>query len=237
MFGVSRPTVRRAIDILEDEGLLVRRQGLGTFVAKLRIEQPMRQVIGFSERMRRNGMTPSNRVLEMGATTVNQAGPTVGRAPRLEPNDPILRLARIRLAHDETVVLETNHLPIARFSDRERQDLAKQAVDGPLLEHYGVKISFFRETLEPVLLSAHEAGLLQTMPGTPGMLARIVTFDQARLPVEHSLSLVRGARCQYEITFAPSDVRSESRWHILQTQLEVGSPGFPSGMPTPDPEP
>jgi DNA-binding GntR family transcriptional regulator len=95
-----------------------------------------------------------------------------------------------------------------------------------LLQTYGVAISFIRETLEPVILSAHEAGLLRTQPGTPGMLARIVTFDQDGIPVEHSLSLVRGDRCQYEIAFAPNDVHAGG-WHIRQTQLEVESMSGP----------
>ena len=226
MFGVSRPTVRRAIDILANEGLLVRRHGMGTFVAKLSIEQPMGRVIGFSERMRRLGIVPTTRVLEIETVHARQADPAAAQAFDLQPGDRLIRLSRVRFANDDAVVLETSHLPEARFAGLAAHDLAHESLYAVLREHFGVAITFIREILEPVILSASEAALLRTQPGTPGMLARIVTFDQHGQPVEHSLSLVRGDRCQYEIAFAPTDLHpGGAGWHIRQTQLEVG-PGL-----------
>jgi GntR family transcriptional regulator len=223
MFGVSRPTVRRALDALAGEGLVVRRHGMGSFVTKVRIEQPMGRVIGFSERMRRIGMVPGSRVLEQDVIEARLADPTPVQALGLEPGGDLIRLSRVRFANDDAIILETIHLPHARFPGLDREDLATLSLYAVLQERYGVTISFIRETLEPVILSAHEAGLLRTQPGTPGMLARIVTYDQHGAPVEHSLSLVRGDRCQYEIAFAPSDVGAtgQAGWHIRQTQLEV----------------
>ncbi|MGI8484809.1 MAG: hypothetical protein ACR2OU_11175, partial [Thermomicrobiales bacterium] len=62
---------------------------------------------------------------------------------------------------------------------------------------------------------------LWTQPGTPGMLAHIVTFDQHGVPAEYSISLVRGDRCQYEIELAPDRENLGGGWRIRQTQLDV----------------
>lgn len=222
-YGVSRPTVRRAIAVLTEEGLLTRRQGMGTFVSKLRLIQPQGRVIGFSERMLRNGMAPSTRMLERHVLPARQAAPEVVSALAAGGSDLILRLARLRLANDEPLLLETIHLPLGRFADLETVDLERQSLYQVLKQRYDAQVTYLKESLEPVLLTPHEAALLRTQAGMPGMLARIVTFDQHYDPIEHSVSLVRGDRCQYEIELAPSDDGQAGGWSIRQTQLEVGT--------------
>lgn len=222
-YGVSRPTVRRAIEVLVEDGLLVKRQGMGTFVAKLKLLQPQGRVIGFSERMRRNGLEPSSRVLEQLVLSGKTVDPAAVRALNVSTDDDVVRLVRLRLANGEPVLLETIHLPLARFPSLDTVDFERESLYKVLLERYGSNISYIRESLEPVILTAHEAALLWTQPGTPGMLAHIVTFDQHGVPAEYSISLVRGDRCQYEIELAPNGQSVGGGWRIRQTQLEVGT--------------
>jgi GntR family transcriptional regulator len=219
-YDVSRPTVRRAIDVLVEEGLLVKRRGMGTFVAKLRLEQPTGRVIGFSERMRRNGLVPSTRVLELHVVLAKYAGPEVATALRLASDARVLRLSRLRLANDEPLVLETVHMPLDRFDGLEQENLETSSLYQILRERFGTEVKYIRETLEPVLLTVHEATMLRTQVALPGMLARILTFDRNGDPIEHSTSLVRGDRCQYEIELGP-DGSAGGAWSVRQTQLEV----------------
>jgi len=221
-FAVSRPTVRRAIDALVNEGMLTRRQGMGTFVAKLRLEQPPERVIGFTERMRRNGLEPSTRVLDRDVLPARATSPEIAGTLGLGANDRIFRISRLRLANDEPIVLETIHVPLARFPQLDAIDLGAESLYRVFGERYGVDVTFLRESLEPVLLTAHEAALLRTQAGTPAMLAKIVTFDQQHEPIEHSVSLVRGDRCQYEIELSPGHGAGERGWSLRQTQFEVG---------------
>lgn len=220
-YGVSRPTVRRAIEALVEDGLLVKRQGMGTFVAKLKLLQPQGRVIGFSERMRRNGLEPSSRVLEHLVLAGKTVDPAALRALDVSTDDNVVRLVRLRLANGEPVLLETIYLPLTRFPALESVDFERESLYAVLLDRYGANISYIRESLEPVILTAHEAALLWTQAGTPGMLAHIVTFDQHGVPAEYSISLVRGDRCQYEIELAPEGERHGGGWRIRQTQLDV----------------
>lgn len=231
LFHVSRPTVRRALDHLTERQLLIRRQGMGTFVAKLRIEQPMGRVIGFSERMRQNGLTPSAQILEAVVLDAASTDPAAIRALELTGTDQVFRLSRIRFANGEPMLLESTHLPFGRFPSITTANFEQGSLYQFLQDTHNTDVTYIRETLEPVLLSPHEGNLLRSPAGTPGMLARIVTFDQHGAPIEHSLSLVRGDRCLYEISFAPGEGSNGGGWHIRQTQLELQSPMTKAGTP------
>src|SRR5215469_10412730 len=92
--GVSRLTVRAALDDLAREGYLVRRRGSGTYVQQPKITQQL-TMTSFSEDMRRRGMVPGSRTLSMSTIL---AGPRLGRFLNLSPGDEVVVVKRLRLA-------------------------------------------------------------------------------------------------------------------------------------------
>src|SRR4051795_7650087 len=105
-FGVSRLTVRAALEELVREGYLVREHGRGTFVSEPKIAQQL-TLTSFTEDMRRRGMVAGSRTLELKTT---HAGASVGRALALSPDAPVLRTRRLRLADGEPMAIETLHV-------------------------------------------------------------------------------------------------------------------------------
>src|SRR5215470_15603958 len=105
--GVSRLTVRAALDELTREGYLVRRRGSGTYVQQPKIAQEL-TMTSFSEDMRRRGMTPASRTLSL---TQELAGARLGRLLHVSPSEEILVIKRLRLADGETMAIETLHIP------------------------------------------------------------------------------------------------------------------------------
>src|SRR5881409_2584719 len=105
--GVSRLTLRAALDELVREGYLVRRHGSGTFVSEPKIAQQL-TLTSFSEDMRRRAMTAGSRTIELKET---HAGAAVGRALRLSPDERVVLIRRLRLADGEPMALETLHVP------------------------------------------------------------------------------------------------------------------------------
>jgi len=100
--AVSRMTVRKALDGLVSEGLLVRRQGSGNFVSA-RVEKNFAKLTSFSEDMRARGRTPRSVWLKRAAGTVT---PEEALALRLSPGTPVFRFNRIRYADDAPMALE-----------------------------------------------------------------------------------------------------------------------------------
>src|SRR5438045_7046857 len=105
--GVSRLTVRAALDDLAREGYLVRRRGSGTYVQQPKISQEL-TMTSFSEDMRRRGMVPGSRTLSM---EKELAGARLGRLLHVSPSEQILVIKRLRLADGETKANETVQLP------------------------------------------------------------------------------------------------------------------------------
>src|SRR5437867_436270 len=101
--GVSRLTLRAAVDDLVREGYLVRRRGSGTFVSEPKIAQEL-TMTSFTDDMRERGMRPASRTLEL---RVSLAGARLGRLLRVSPSEPIVVAQRLRLADGESMVLET----------------------------------------------------------------------------------------------------------------------------------
>ena len=107
-FGVSRMTVRQAVDALVVEGLLQREQGRGTFVAPVKMDLEVR-LASFGEEMHRRGMEPSSRVL---AAEEVAATPDIADALDLLPGEQVFYLHRVRYADGEPMAIEQSWLPV-----------------------------------------------------------------------------------------------------------------------------
>ena len=104
--GVSRLTVRAALDDLVRDGMLVRRHGSGTFVSEPKIAQEL-TMTSFTEDMQRRGMVPASRTLDL---RVTPAGAHLGRLLHVSPSEPVVIISRLRLADRETMAIETLHV-------------------------------------------------------------------------------------------------------------------------------
>lgn len=183
-FGVSRITVRRAIDGLVQEGMLVRRQGSGTFV-RVRFEKNFSKLTSFSEDMRARGRTPRSVWLKRSAGTVS---PEEAMSLRSSPGTPVFRFHRIRYADDSPMSVEratvlADCLP------------SIDAVDSSLyeaLEQTGHRPVRALQRLRAVLFDAEQAELLAARERDPGLLVERIGFDRDGRAIEFSQSWYRG---------------------------------------------
>jgi DNA-binding transcriptional regulator YhcF (GntR family) len=104
--GMSRLTVRAALDDLVREGYLVRRRGAGTFVSEPKIAQEL-TMTSFTDDMRRRGLVPASRTLELNTVS---AGARLGRLLHVSPSEPVVVVKRLRLADRETMAIEDLHV-------------------------------------------------------------------------------------------------------------------------------
>jgi GntR family transcriptional regulator len=202
--GVSRLTLRAALDDLVREGHLTRRHGSGTYVSRPKIAQPL-TLTSFSEDMRRRGMVPGGRTLEL---RVVQAGARLGRRLQLSPEALVVRVKRLRLADGEPMALEVLHVPAALVPGLTQADLENRSFYELMEERYGVVISSATQTIEPTVTSAEESEALGVPLHSPAFLFERTTLTTSGQPIEFVRSFYRGDRYQLVTELLPSRSRN-----------------------------
>ena len=183
-FGVSRITVRKAIEGLVGEGILVRRQGSGTFVCA-RVEKNFSKLTSFSEDMRARGRTPRSVWLRKSAGSVT---PEEALTLRSSPGTPVYRFHRIRYADDAPMSLEYATVLASCLP-------ALEAVESSLyeaLERSGNRPVRALQRLRAVLFTAEQAELLQAKERDAGLLVERLGFLKDGRAVEFTQSYYRG---------------------------------------------
>ena len=188
--GVSRLTLRAALDELVREGYLVRRHGSGTFVSQPKIAQQL-TLTSFSEDMRRRGMEPDSRTI--GLENVH-AGPQVGRALNVSPAARVFRIRRLRLADGVPMALETLHVPVSVVPGLTPMQLEHASFYELLEERYGVVIASGLQTIEPTVTNEEESKLLDVPLHSPAFLFERTTRTVDDETIEYVRSIYRGDR-------------------------------------------
>ena len=182
--GISRITVRKAMDGLADEGLLVRRQGSGNFVGT-RIEKNFAKLTSFSEDMRSRGRVPRSEWLRRTEGVVN---PEEALKLALSPGTQVYRMHRLRFADDAPMALE--------YGTVVGWALPSLAAVGDslytALEAVGHRPVRALQRLHALLLDEEKARLLQAKPGDAGLLVERLGYLRDGRAVELSQSYYRG---------------------------------------------
>ncbi|MHB1162249.1 MAG: GntR family transcriptional regulator, partial [Chloroflexota bacterium] len=193
-FGVSRITVRQAVNSLMSDGLLHRQRGLGTFVRSNRIERELSTLTGFSEEMLARGLTPGTKLV-----FAEMADPDASVSARLqlEPGQKVFRMVRVRLANGEPMAFEVDYLPPDLGEKLMQEDLEEALYT--LFERYGVEIDWADQAIQPTPANEFIASHLGIKKGTPVLLMERVVYAIDGRPVELSRTSYRADRYIYRV--------------------------------------
>ncbi|HET7338666.1 MAG TPA: GntR family transcriptional regulator [Candidatus Dormibacteraeota bacterium] len=215
--GVSRLTLRAALDELVRDGYLDRRHGSGTYVTEPKIAQPL-TLTSFSDDMRRRGMTPGSRTLEL-TTTV--AGARLAHRLEVSPEARLVRVKRLRLADGKPMAMEVLHVPEALVPGLTRADFEDHSFYELLRERYGITIASGTQSIEPTVTSEEESEVLGVPLHTPAFLFERTTISESGRIVEFVRSIYRGDRYRLVADLVPQRSRNGRSAGVLRGATAV----------------
>lgn len=193
--GVSRPTVRQAVQRLVEQGLVVRRRGLGTVVVAPRILRSV-ALTSLYDDLSANGRHPATTVLAVRETAADDE---LASALALPAGAAVLSVERLRLADGTPLALMRNFLP-ARLLKGRPEDLLEKTGLYDLLRSQGVRLHAGKQVIGARRATAHEAKLLQAPKAATVLTMTRTTFDAEGNPVEHGSHAYLADRYSFKMT-------------------------------------
>lgn len=195
--GISRMTVRQAINNLVSQGILYRERGRGTFVSEQKFEQDISQLTSFSEDMRKRQLIPSTKIIKMNECT----GPSaIHDKLKLAITDVIYEIVRLRLANNEPIALETIYTPkklVGTLNDHQIEASFYRYLE----DTRGLSIKRGFQSIEAGLANSEEVTYLQIKKNDPVLIMHRISFldDAAGTPIEFVKSVYRADRYKFNI--------------------------------------
>ena len=190
-FAVSRITTRKAIDLLVDEGLVIRQAGRGTFVVEDLADAPlladMDQLLRKVQRLGRNTTVSDAEIVEIDADAETRQDLKLGESARVQ------RASHVRLLDGEAIGYVETYIP-SDLKIRFQLDELNQSPMLNLLERKGANVASADQVIGATLADARLARLLHTTVGAPLVHIRLVVFDNHRTPVERLVCWYRADR-------------------------------------------
>ena len=195
-YGVSRITVRRAVDELVREGYLIARQGKGTFVAKPKLSRHVPQMKSFSQEMADQGRRPGSHLLSLGHQRV---GERIATALSLPEDSWVWVVERLRLADDEPICLSLVYLNLPQQVSLTPAELEQEPSLWKILASKGIELAYRDENIQAISAGAREAELLKVEVGAPLLFVEGTVYADRGEPIEYHQMHNRGDRYSYTV--------------------------------------
>ncbi|MGT2666274.1 GntR family transcriptional regulator [Streptococcus rifensis] len=193
-FQVSRMTLRQAVSLLVEEGVLERKVGSGTYVASNRIQEKMRGTTSFTEIIKSQGKQPSTQLVSYMASKPNKKEQAY---LELRPSETVIRMERVRFADDLPVVYEVAVVP-KKFIAQVSQDEVTQHFFKTLTEA-GYKIGKSKQTIYARLAQDVVTDYLGLEPGQAILGLTQVSYFEDGQPFEYVKSQYAGERFEFHL--------------------------------------
>jgi GntR family transcriptional regulator len=195
-YGISVGTVKKALSVLVEEGVLYRRQGKGTFVARPDFKRSFIRFFRYGLGEQNLGDFPESKVLN---SEIIAPSKRVKSILQLKGNNRVIKIKRIRSFGDTPLMLEDLFLPHHMFKGFDRVDISQQLLYPIYDVKYKTPIIWAEENLWPQIANTEESDLLGISAGDPLIAIERVAYTFGDKPVECRSSLGRGDRFRYHI--------------------------------------
>lgn len=196
-FEVSRITVRQAIADLVNENLLYKKKGVGTFVAKPKINlQYIKSFDSFNAQMEEVGMTPSTKVIKFGVVPVSS---DIKKMLRIDGSAQVIELIRVRYVNDEPSAYVRSYLPHHLCEFILSEDLEKKSLFGTLAQNQNTKVVQVERIVEAVLANREDRKYLNIEKGFPIQSFINTAYNEKGDVIEYCIAHYRGDINQFRV--------------------------------------
>jgi len=195
-YDVSVGTVKNAILELVNEVMLYRRQGKGTFVARPNFDRSFIRFFRFAFDEDGERIIPTSRVI---SSRIDAPSEQVNRVLKLNDNEDIITIKRIRMLRNIPFVLEDLHLPQELFPGFEKIDITEKLLYPIFEEKYNIPVIWADEFLEPKIATGQQAHYLGIKQGNPVIFIERIAYTYGDKPIEFRSGIGRGDGFRYHI--------------------------------------
>ncbi len=196
MYGVSRITLRRALDELEQEGVIYKIHGKGSYVATMRIKAQLSYLSSFTEDMENRGYKTHARVIE---NSIIDPPQDVKQNLNLNDGEQVVLINRVRYADDQPIAMEECYMLAERFRSILDKDLSHISVNKLMQNEYDVKFSHAKQWIGTHISTKYLTQILNLNKPIAILAMKRLVFDIQGKPVQYTLSYYRGDLYEYEI--------------------------------------
>lgn len=198
VYGVSRITVRLALQELEKRGLVYKKHGKGTYVSEISNSAvDLSQAYSFTEQMRRIGKIPSTKILSFSTILVTDF---IAQQLQVSLGDQVFELERLRLADGIPMMLERTYVPVEIFPQLSKERLEELPLYEIFFEDYGQQIRLAEEEFYASIALDNEANLLMIPNSSPVLHLIRKTYNDRNRLIEFTFSIARGDQFRYKVS-------------------------------------
>lgn len=193
-YSSSRGTIREAIKILIQQGLLIRKQGIGTFVTFNKIEQDTRRLMGFSELMSQHNITATAKILEIITKLPSRR---IQNLLKLNGEDKVTKIQRLRFGDEEPLIIERSYFVHRIFEPLLECDLANESIFSLLYRKTNCRLGIAQQSIEAAIAGPVESRLLKIDPGSPLLLMKRLISLRDDSYFQYSEDIYRSDRLKF----------------------------------------
>jgi GntR family transcriptional regulator len=187
--NVSKMTLRQAYGLLEREGIIESRRGVGTVVCQPRVDKKLPEMLSFSEEMAGRGKTASSRLLSF---TVTDPSFPAREFLNLSDQQKVYEIQRLRMVDGQPIAIERVELPAGWLPNLERYNLEERSLYRILEEHYGIQLAGCREEISAAMPDRNQRKLLGIDRPMALLVIKRQSYAANASPIEYSVTAYRG---------------------------------------------
>ncbi|HOJ17740.1 MAG: GntR family transcriptional regulator [Ignavibacteriales bacterium] len=216
-FNVSRGTIREALKLLEQHGVITRTQGKGTFITEKKFEQEVTRLMGFSEVMKRYGIEATAKLLSLEVIPANDR---IRDRLNLLQGENVVAIKRLRLGDGIPLIIERSYFVYSIFKPILAYDLESSSIFELLYQHTPYRLGYATQFIEAVISRDDESELFEISTGSPLLLIkRLVHLIDGRA-FEFSEDLYRSDKLKFTIKTAPYE-KNDMEMDIIKNKKQT----------------